>query len=235
VELTILLWTAVSIGFIHTAIGPDHYLPFVMMARAGKWTLRKTGVVVLLCGIGHVASSVVLGLIGITCGMAISKLLAVESMRGELAAWLLIGFGLVYFVWGLRKAFRSRPHEHAHAHDGMVHHSHVHSHTSAHVHSHSPSAGSPLTPWVLFTIFIFGPCEPLIPLLMYPAAKQNAASLALVATVFGTTTIGTMIGITLASVAGITRMNVNWAERYSQALAGFAILMCGGAIKWLGL
>jgi len=27
--------------------------------------------------------------------------------------------------------------------------------------------------WALFLIFVFGPCEPLIPLIMYPAAKLN--------------------------------------------------------------
>ena len=37
---------------------------------------------------------------------------------------------------------------------------------------------------ILFTIFVFGPCEPLIPILMYPAAKSSVAGMLLVAGVF---------------------------------------------------
>ena len=40
------------------------------------------------------------------------------------------------------------------------------------------------TPWVLFLIFVFGPCEPLIPLVMYPAAKHNIQGAIIVAILF---------------------------------------------------
>ena len=45
------------------------------------------------------------------------------------------------------------------------------------------------TPWVLFLIFVFGPCEPLIPLVMYPAAKNNFHGAVIVAILFSLTTI----------------------------------------------
>ena len=64
-ELTILSITAASIGFIHTLIGPDHYLPFIVMGRAAKWSLTKTIIITFLSGIGHILSSVLLGFIGI--------------------------------------------------------------------------------------------------------------------------------------------------------------------------
>jgi hypothetical protein len=37
-EIWILAGAAAGIGFIHTVIGPDHYLPFIVMAKARKWT-----------------------------------------------------------------------------------------------------------------------------------------------------------------------------------------------------
>ena len=64
-ELTVLLVTAASIGFFHTLFGPDHYLPFIVMAKARKWSLTKTTWITLLCGIGHIGSSVILGMIGV--------------------------------------------------------------------------------------------------------------------------------------------------------------------------
>jgi sulfite exporter TauE/SafE len=99
---TLLVATAASVGVLHTVLGPDHYLPFVAMARAGSWSRRRALLVTALCGIGHVAGSVILGLIGIAFGLSLSRLEAFESSRGSIAAWGLIVFGLLYAAWGLR-------------------------------------------------------------------------------------------------------------------------------------
>jgi nickel/cobalt transporter (NicO) family protein len=172
-ETLILAGTAASIGFIHTLLGPDHYLPFIAMSKARGWSKTKTAVITALCGLGHVMSSVVLGFLGVFLGLAVFKLESLEAMRGDWAGWLLIAFGLVYMLWGIRQAIRSRMHEHRHSHgDGEVH-THHHSHIGGHSHVHAGENSRNPTPWVLFTIFVLGPCEPLIPLIMYPAAKLN--------------------------------------------------------------
>jgi hypothetical protein len=49
-SLTILLLTTGSLGFFHTIMGPDHYLPFIVMSRSGKWSNKKTIWVTILCG-----------------------------------------------------------------------------------------------------------------------------------------------------------------------------------------
>ncbi|MEP0848449.1 MAG: sulfite exporter TauE/SafE family protein [Phycisphaerae bacterium] len=231
--LSLLLATAAFVGFFHTITGPDHYVPFIAMARVGGWSVSKTILVTTLCGIGHVASSVLLGALGIAFGWAVSGLTRFEGLRGELAGWLLIGFGFAYTVWGVRRAIRGARHSHWHAHgDGTVH-DHPHDHEDEHAHVHAPDAAAPsMTPWILFTIFVFGPCEPLIPILMYPAATVDAASVVLVALVFGLCTIGTMLGIVLAAYYGSMRLRVGPLERASHALAGLAVLACGAAIKF---
>ena len=94
--LNILLMSGISIGFIHTLIGVDHSLPFVVLGRAQGWSLTKVLTITGLCGLGHVLSSVVLGTAGIGLGVAISRLEWVEGVRGSLAAWTLIIFGLTY-------------------------------------------------------------------------------------------------------------------------------------------
>ncbi len=233
-EIQILAITAASIGFIHTLIGPDHYVPFIMMAWARKWSLLKTTVITFLCGIGHVASSVVLGLAGVALGIAVGKLEMFESFRGNIAAWLLIAFGLVYFVWGLRRAYLNKPHTHRHIHS-RDEHIHEHTHNGEHIHVHDQPAKVNITPWVLFTIFVFGPCEPLIPILMYPAAKNSIWGMILVTVVFGVVTISTMLVITLLAVSGIQFTRLNRLERYTHALAGATILICGLAIQFAGL
>ncbi len=234
-ELMILTITAASIGFFHTLFGPDHYVPFIVMARARRWSLPKTALLTILCGVGHVGSSVLLGLIGVAFGLSVFKLEAFESSRGSLAAWLFIVFGLVYFVWGVRRAIRNKPHRHWHAHDGGSGHAHEHTHKEGHLHVHDEGKKFNPTPWVLFTIFVFGPCEPLIPILMYPAAKSNLMAVLWVSGVFAFTTIATMLSVVLAGAFGVNFLPLGKLERYSHALAGATILMCGIGIEFLGL
>ena len=233
-ETVLLASTAATIGLVHTVFGPDHYVPFIVLSKARKWGVAKTTLITLLCGLGHILSSVILGFAGIALGAAVFSIQAIESFRGEITAWFLIVFGFTYFIWGIHRALRSLRHEHKHVHQNDEVHSHSHNHIADHSHVHIEKSGS-ITPWVLFIIFVFGPCEPLIPLVMYPAAKHNMMSVTLVTTVFGLTTIGTMLALVLASYYGLSKITIPRLERYSHALAGLAILVCGGAVKFLGL
>lgn len=234
-ELWVLILAAASIGFFHTLFGPDHYLPFIVMSKSGQWSLRKTSLITFLCGLGHVLSSVLLGFVGVVFGIAVTKLEILESFRGNLAAWLLIAFGLVYFIWGARRAWRNKAHHHLHSHKNGDDHEHSHSHHTGHVHAHVEKGKKSMTPWVLFTIFIFGPCEPLIPLLMYPAAKGGFWNIIIVTGVFAAVTIGTMMSVVLISAFGINFVPVLKLERYTHALAGATIFLCGMSIQFLGL
>lgn len=71
VDLGLLILTAASIGFIHTLLGPDHYVPFVAMGAARRWSTRRTLWITSLCGIGHVLGSVLIGLVGIGIGVSL--------------------------------------------------------------------------------------------------------------------------------------------------------------------
>jgi len=193
----------------------------------------KTAFITLACGLGHIGSSVVLGLIGVALGLAVNRLEVLESHRGNVAAWLLIGFGLLYFVWGMRRALRNRPHTHSHAHPTGPEHAHIHSHDPEHAHIHDSSSN--IAPWALFVVFVFGPCEPLIPVLMYPAAQNSLRGLVLVTLVFGAATIGTMMLLVMLSTTGLNFIPLKRVEPFSHAIAGGTICLCGLAIQFLGL
>ena len=232
-----LCLTAVTVGVVHTLLGPDHYMPFVAMSRAGDWSLRKTLRVTTGCGLAHVTGSVAIGFIGIALGMAVMRLETLEEFRGDVAAWLMIGFGLVYTIWGLATA--ARPHDHARAHSDSTVHPHVHPHDP----SHRRVQGSPTTaamatpvwsPWLLFLVFAFGPCEPLIPLLMVPAARASWWAVAAVTVAFTAATILTMAAAVLALNGGASLLPASGLQRYAHAIAGVAILACGVLIT-LGL
>ena len=238
-----MTWTAASIALVHTLIGPDHYLPFIVMARARGWSLVKTSWVTVLGGFGHVISSVILGTIGIGIGIGLSRIRIFESFSGDLAAWLFVLFGFGYMIWGIRRARGKNAHTHKHLHlDGTVHvHEHIHDnghangnehkHQETHVHTHQTS----ITPWILFTIFLLGPCEPLIPLLMYPAARNSSWGVAQVSVVFGVITILTMLALVLFASYGLSFVRLGKLERYTHVIAGATILLSGLAILILGL
>lgn len=227
-ELTLLTLNAVAIAFIHTAIGPDHYLPFIVMAKARQWSFAKTTGITFACGVGHVASSVLLGMTGYAIGANLDRLEWIESFRGEIAAWALITFGALYAAWGLWRLNRKGA-------DGHTHDHLVRLHSSDHVHDPKTGAEISLTPWILFAIFVFGPCEPLIPLFIYPAATSGWTGAWLVAAAFSVVTIVTMLVIVLGAHSGLRWLPTQRFARYNHVIAGGTIALTGGAIQAFGL
>lgn len=207
--LAILCLSALTIAIVHTATGPDHYLPFIALSKARNWSIKKTALITLLCGLGHVGSSVLIGLFGIGGGLALKSLELTEALRGDMAAWLLTGCGLIYMVWGIVHGIRHREHHHIDLKGGKI------------------------TPWALFLIFVFGPCEPLIPLLMFPAATFGVAELLLVAGLFAVATLATMTALVLAASYGL-KCTHGSTHRFAHAMAGGVVLCCGVAVQ-LGL
>ncbi len=213
-----LVGLAASIGLVHTVIGVDHTLPFIMLARAQKWTLSRLLSITVLCGTGHVLSSVLLGMFGISIGVAIDQLEIIEARRGQMAAWLLIGFGLAYAVWSLHRERRKRARLQL---------------------APDPSAERKrrraVTVWSLFIVFILGPCEPLIPILMAPAFDHMWTTVAGVVLVFAVVTIGTMCTLVTIGYFGLKLPVFSFLERHAHTASGLAIAGSGVAIQLLGI
>jgi len=235
-HLSVLLATAVTIAAGHTAIGVDHTLPFVALGRARGWTLQKTLLVTGLCGVGHVGSSVGLAGIGMALGLAAQHVEWVQGMRGSVAAWSLIAFGGFFIVRSVVRGARGKAHSHVHEHaDGIVH-DHHHDHVEAqHLHPHVAAGTASTTVWTLFIIFAFGPCEPLIPLVMAPAALGDWLAVALVVAAFGIVTIAVMLALVAAGYLGTSRVQLAGLERHAELLAGIAIAGSGLAVQFLGI
>ncbi len=231
-----MLAVAATVALLHTAAGPDHYVPFVMMSRARKWSRRKTLLITAVCGVGHVSSSIVLGGIGIAVGAAIGSVESWEGHRGDLAAWGLVAFGLAYALWGLRVGLRAKRGYAIHTHGGA--HGHVHIHAGGghgHGHAHGDGGSASMTFWVLFTIFVFGPCEPLIPIFVVPVSEGRWDVAIASAVVFSLVTIVTMLVITATAIAGLAQLRSGFLERWMHSLSGSVIAASGLAILYLGL
>ena len=195
-----------TVGALH-ALAPDHWLPIAAVSRARGWSLARTGRVALLCGIGHVTVSALLGVLALVSGTAVVE--ALGARTGAVASVLLIGFGAAYGLWGLRRL----AHRHAHAHV-----------------DHDPSR---TTTWTLFAIYCADPCIAVVPIVFAAASLSRAATVAIVL-VYELATIVTMVALAVAARAGAQRVRGRWVERYGDATAGGMIVATGVLVALLG-
>jgi nickel/cobalt transporter (NicO) family protein len=209
----VLALTAVTLGSLHTA-APDHWVPFAAISRAQGWSRGRTMRITALCGFGHVTVSVLLGVLALVFGL---EMLHVIGQRMEaVAGILLIGFGLVYGVLGLRRTAGERFHGHHHHH---------------YDHVHEPSK---MTPWALFLLFSADPCVAVIPILFAAAPLGWLRTLFIVST-YEFATIATMIALVIPARAAAHHIHGNWLTRYGDAAAGAVIAFVGVLVTVLGI
>ena len=228
-DMQVLMLATITISFLHTLTGPDHYLPFVALSKSRQWSFSKTIFWTIICGCGHIWSSVALGLGGAALGWSVAKIGWIESVRGGLAAWTLLGFGLVYSIWGLIRAKQNRRHKHFDVErDALYVFEHRHGEVVI------PKEKHKVTPWVMFIIFLLGPCEPMIPLLYFPAAQNSLPAMLTLILVYTALTLITMISMVALGYYGISILTTNKLERYMHALGGFTIFICGLGMVFMG-
>lgn len=202
---TAFLLTAAGVGAAHTLFAPNHYLPFIVIARVNGWNYAKTLWVTLFCGLAHIVSSLTLGLAGVAFGFALSNISIFEEHRGALGAGVLILFGLGYFIWGLGQAHKHR----------------------ACCHYHEGAVSSAKTVWALFLVFLIMPCEIWLPFLMVPAIEQSYLMISLIALTFSISTVACMALMVSLGYYGAQFLPFKRYERWGHAAAGAVILLCG--------
>lgn len=203
---------AVTVGSLHT-LAPDHWIPFAALARARGWSAGRTARITLLCGFGHVTVSALLGLLGLFLGLEVTR--AFGQRMESAAGVLLIGFGLVYGIWGLRRAAGKKLHGHTHSH---------------YDHVHDPSKKSA---WTLFLLFSADPCVAVIPLLIGAAPLGAGKTLAIVL-LYELATLATMVALVLPARAGAKVLRFSWLDVYGDAAAGGVIAAVGLLVAGLG-
>ncbi len=192
-----------TVGALH-ALAPDHWVPVAAVSRARGWSLGRTARVSLLCGFGHVTVSAALGLIALVSGTAVVEALGAQT--GAISGLLLIGFGVAYALWGIRKLVR--------------HHHHHHTQDTR-------------TTWTLFAIYCADPCVAVVPIIFAAAPLSKLGTVAIVV-LYEVATMATMVGLTLATRAGASVLRGHWVEHYGETAAGGLIAVTGIVVALLG-
>ena len=108
------LWALMIATFtlaVTHSINPDHWFPFVMVGRANKWKVSWVLVLAVVAGIGHVGTSVVIGLVGVFAEKGTSKDIAI--FLESATPILLMVFGFSYAAYAF---YKQRVGAHGHSH-----------------------------------------------------------------------------------------------------------------------
>ena len=224
----LLFLSSCSTAIIHALI-PDHWLPFVLMSRAERWSERRAAALTGLAGTLHVMVTLIAGALTILVGSATVHSLAQRTGRSLefFVGLLLVIFGVSYGLFRHRR--EARVHATPEAALGTpaaagrpVEGGHVH----AHGHLLERWFHGALTAGTLVVVIGISPCALLVPIL-FAASAVGAGALLAAALGFALCTIGTMVGVTLVAARGMRRLDLPFFTRYGDLISGALVSAVG--------
>lgn len=221
----VLFLSACATATIHALI-PDHWLPFVLLARAQRWSDRRLAGLVALAGALHVLITLLVALLAIVVGTlsAPGLVLSTGWSLESLAGLLLLVFGTSYGLWAHLRERR------AHGSPGQPA---VGDHVHAHGHLLERWFRGALSGGALVAVVGISPCALLVPLMLAASATGTGAGLA-AGLGFAACTILTMVGVALFAMHGMRRLDLPLFERYGDLASGLLIAVIGLLVMHLG-
>ncbi len=221
----LLFLTSCGTAITHALI-PDHWLPFVVMARTQRWSDSRAAVLAALAGLLHVLMSILIGGLFIAFGRGSVEHLAARADRplGFLAGAMLLLFGVGYGLWAHRR--EARIHGEAQGDGDHAGHLHAHGHLLERWFRRAVSGGA------LVVIIGISPCAVLAPIL-FAASVQGSGPLLAAAAGFAACTIGTAAIATLLAIRSLRRLNLTFFTRYGDLLSGALVAAVGVLIMVL--
>lgn len=231
-----------AVGVLHTIV-PDHWVPITLIARQQGWSKGETARVALKAGVGHVLSTLAIGIVIWIGGVAVATRFG--HWVDSIASAALIGFG----AWIASSAWRAQrhgDHGHSHAHGHTHGHGHGHSHDFSHLrpasaihapelqvisteqfteHPHPEKAKNTTA---LLLILGSSPMVEGIPA-FFAASRYGVGLIIVMSVVFALATIATYVLLCVYSAAGLQRVSLGPVERYGEALSGSFIVLVGFA------
>jgi hypothetical protein len=233
----LLIATVAAVGVLHTLV-PDHWAPIVVVGRQQGWSVIRTARAAAIAGLGHVTSTLVLGLILWAVGASLA--VRYGHTVNVVAAVALIAFGVWIGYSGWRELREG--HDHGHTH---VAHAHVHRHEDAtqhvHWHEHHDEDWHAIEGGVavlhehdhavagrtaLLLILGSSPMIEGIPA-FFAASTYGPALIGLMAGVFALSTIATYVTTSSFAIAGLQRVSLGPLERYGEVLSGAFVALVG--------
>jgi ABC-type nickel/cobalt efflux system permease component RcnA len=221
----LLIATAGATALFHTLI-PDHWLPFVLVARSQNWSLRKTFLTTLISALFHVVLSLGLGILALYLGREF--IVAVGERLELFAGWALAFFGVVYTLY-----FLVGGGQHQHYFPGHGEH-HPHEDYPEGEHE-GPSKPHILSrhlgdrPWgalALAAVVGLNPCVLAIPLVFATIAEDRWALVG-VSIAFAVTSTVVLVGASILGYKGLQRFRFPFLNKYGEVISGLLLTVVG--------
>ncbi|WP_305303574.1 hypothetical protein [Brevundimonas sp.] len=198
-----LLGVGFVTAFLHAAL-PTHWLPFVLVGRAQRWSLARMLGAVTAAGLAHIATTAVVGGLIVAAGQAVDQWMS--GLLPYLSATLLFLFGAFY----LSRSLLRRPVPA----DGPP------------LEAVEPAGSHAAAFWGLVVLMAASPGEVLLPIYLSQAGEGLGVLAALTAT-FAVGTVAGMAVFTSAARAGWSVLRLERWARYEGAVLGGALILIG--------
>lgn len=223
--LTTIAALGFTVAFFHAAI-PTHWLPFVLVGRARRWTARKTLAITLTAGLGHVALTSVLGLAVAWFGFQLSE--SAGDMFPKIAGGVLAALG-AFYLW---RQWRGKGICHHHP-PGSTHHADPHC-GEASEHSHwddelktsplvSSRVGDSAAVGGLFVMLTLSPCEAFLPVYL-SGVQFGWRGFVVLSAILAVGALAGMTIFTWLALRGLDRVRLRRFERQEAGLLGAIFL-----------
>lgn len=201
--LLTLLGGGLTAAFLHAAL-PTHWLPFVLVSRAQRWSIARMLGAVVAAGLAHIATTALAGSLIVMAGLALNQWVA--GILPHLSAALLFIFGAFY----LARASLKRPQ--------LV--------SGPQTELTEPGVSDRAAFWGLVVILAISPGEVLLPIYL-SAADEGLAALGLLTLCFAVGTLAGMIVLSLIAHASASLLKLERWARYEGAILGVALIILG--------
>ncbi len=190
-------------AFLHAAL-PTHWLPFVLVGRAQRWSLGATLASVTAAGLAHIAVTAVVGGLIVMAGLALDQW--VTGLLPWLSAGLLFVLGLFYLARAtVRKPLPAQGPE---------------------LETPEQTVSQAAAFWGLVAVMAASPGEVLLPLYL-SSAEEGLVVLGLLTLVLAVGTVLGMAVFTTLARAGASILRLERWARYEGAILGLALIGLG--------
>lgn len=198
-----LLGGGLATAFLHAAL-PTHWLPFVLVGRAQRWSLARVMAAVVAAGLAHIAATALVGGLIVLAGLALDQWIA--GILPHLSAVFLFLFGGFYLVRAVIRGPQLAGGPQLDLAEPSV--------------SHAAAFGG------LVAMMTLSPGEVLLPFYL-TQAEAGVGMLAVLTLVFAVGTIAGMAVFTLLARAGWSVLRLERWARYEGAVLGLALIAVG--------
>lgn len=209
-ETSALVAAAVLMSVAHGLL-PNHWLPFVLVARAQRWTARTMMTVLVAAAAAHTAVAGAVALLALVIGQSVRHIL--HPVAHILPGIIMVAAGLSFI--GLDLASK---HHHSALHD-------------AHARGMSDSAAAT----TLILSLALSPCEAMVPIFVAAAPRGDPLLLSIMVVTSGLASMAVMALLAYGAWQGAVRLEFGRYAHKERTIVGSLLLLMGLALGVLGL